>query len=381
MKPATVYTYVSRGRLDPVRLPGDQSSWFRAADVQRLTSARTDRRRDRRRTAVSAETEISFIDGTSYWYRGRPALELARSHTFEQVAEFLWTGVLPPECRWQSTERAEVPPIEVPDPGYLPLHRLRIAVARLAAADHLRFGRAREALVVTARHLIVDMVEALPVLGEPADGSLAGRLWSRLTAAPGRADQIAALDSILTIIADHGIAPSTIAARMAAAYRADLYGAVETGLAVVAGAWHGGRSLSAEEMLAEIERVGDTEQVLGELFRRGRVPCLGQPRYRSADPRVEVILDAIDTTADHCPFAAAVREIRRMTDERALPSPSVELALAAASHSFGFVKGASEAIFAVGRSAGWIAHAMEEYARPVPSPPGSTYTGPEPAQG
>jgi len=69
----------------------------------------------------------------------------------------------------------------------------------------------------------------------------------------------------------------------------------------------------------------------------------------------------------------ALNELTQITRERALPAPSFELALAALARAFGLVKGSSEAIFAIGRTAGWIAHAMEVHEQPTAPAPIFTY--------
>ncbi len=61
---------------------------------------------------------------------------------------------------------------------------------------------------------------------------------------------------------------------------------------------------------------------------------------------------------------------------RALPEPNIDFALAALADVAGLIRGAGEAVFAVARTAGWLAHALEEYARSTPIRPRGIYTGP-----
>jgi len=377
VKPTTVYTYVTRGHLESIKKTGSAASWFRQSEIERFAARRRHRGEPTRGTGI-AETAITEIDGQSYHYRGRRPDALAREYSFEQVAEFLWSGSVPTHISWRPRQldvSAAVSKVGL-DGDALPLDRLRVAISALAASDHLRFGRQPAALAVTARQLMADLVEALPLKAEaPTGDSIAARLWPRLCPNPASDEQVEALDRALIIIADHGVPPSTLAARIAAGYQADLYGAVQAGLSILAGAWHGGRALSAEDMLEEIEQVGDAELVVGELYRKGAIPCLGQPRYAGEDPRTSLIVDILEATVPGHDVVHAFREIRRIVDERALPAPSVELALAAFAQAFGFTKGGSEAVFAIGRSAGWIAHAIEVYAQPQPPSPEFSYVG------
>jgi citrate synthase len=75
---------------------------------------------------------------------------------------------------------------------------------------------------------------------------------------------------------------------------------------------------------------------------------------------------------------AVVDALLEATTRRGLPEPNVDLALAALAHVTAMTRGAAEAIFAVARTAGWIAHALEEYDRNTPIRPRAVYTGPAP---
>jgi citrate synthase len=61
---------------------------------------------------------------------------------------------------------------------------------------------------------------------------------------------------------------------------------------------------------------------------------------------------------------------------RALPAPNIDFALAVLATVGGMIPGAGEAIFAMARAVGWLAHALEEYARNTPIRPRGVYTGP-----
>lgn len=373
VKTATVYTYVSRGHLDSIRKPGDPGSWFDRSDIEQLARAPRKRRIAPATSPGGSDvhrTAITEITGQTYRYRGRDPFALAEAHTFEQVVEFLWTGTLPQRTNWPRSAQ-----VASARSGILPLDALRVSIAEKAIEDPLRFGNPISAVKVTGRSLMADLLASLPQVGDaaPEDG-FALEFWSRLTPAPPTEATAGALESAMSIVADHGVAPSTLAVRIAAGYRADLYGAIQSGMSIMAGGWYGRRALSAERMLNEIEHVGDAEEVVGGLFRQGGVPCLGQPRYDGNDPRTAVILDLVANATPDAPALLAVREVQRITRERALPAPSVELALAAMCRSFGFVTGASEAVFALARAAGWIAHAIEVYARPISESPVFEYS-------
>jgi citrate synthase len=165
------------------------------------------------------------------------------------------------------------------------------------------------------------------------------------------------LRAALVLLADHELAASTLAARVAASVRADPYAVVATGLGAVGGALHGGASLGAETMLAAAQDAAGAPRVVGELLRRGeRVRGFGHFVYRAGDPRAGLLL-------------AMVR--------RAVPaSPRLAVADAVLATCAGMIRGAGEVIFAVARTAGWLAHALEEYTARTPLRPCAVYTGP-----
>jgi citrate synthase len=144
----------------------------------------------------------------------------------------------------------------------------------------------------------------------------------------------------------------------------------------MSGALHGGASLGAEVLLASARGPADAPRVVGELLRRGeRIPGLGHFVYRAGDPRAVLLLDLVrnaDPDSDRLAVAeAVVAEAKR----RALPAPNIEFALAVLATVGGMTPGAGEAVFAVARTAGWLAHALEEYVRATPIRPRGVYTG------
>ena len=388
VKTATVYTYVTRGHLTPHRRPGDRSSWFDRDELDAVL-----KRTGRRSSAAGAGpketvTAISMIANGTYWYRGLDPRHLSENHSYEAVAELLWSGSLPDAPDWTIAQLLDSQPhrrgLDLTEVGR-PLDAIRLAVSLLAVNDDLRFGIGGDAVIVSARRLLVGMVGMLPERVDrkawsqaAATESFAALVWSRLAQTPPTPDQLSALNATLVVMADHGVAPSTLAVRTAASYRADLYGAVQSGLAIVAGGWHGRRALSAEAMIEAFLAGRDVATVVGEQARQGRVPALGQPRYPDGDPRVRIVLDHLGAAGADPRILEAMRELIDLTETRALPAPSVEFALAALARGFSFQRGASEALFAIGRSAGWLAHAMEESDEPDRASPQFRYVGPSP---
>jgi citrate synthase len=208
-------------------------------------------------------------------------------------------------------------------------------------------------------------------------GSIAGRLTGALSPAAPPPGLARVVQAALVLLADHELAASTLAARVAASVRADPYAVVATGLGAVGGALHGGASLAAETMLGLAAEPADAPRVVGDLVRRGqRITGFGHFAYPAGDPRSVLLMRLLQEYAPASPRLAVASAVVAEARRRALPEPNVDFALAALASVAGLVPGAGEAIFAVARAAGWIAHALEEYDRRAPIRPRGVYTGP-----
>jgi citrate synthase len=384
VKPASLYAYVSRGLLARQRVPGDRGSWFDPAAVDRLATrgrgAAAAAARTRRELRI--ESAVTSIDPAGHSYRGRSALELAAGASFERVAELLWTGTLPStEPRWiaEGDQLAIGRAVQrVLSRSVLPFDRLRLVTAALASADPFRHDLRPEAVALAARRLLVTLVETLPARRPAAARPrLAARLWSRLSSRAPSAVGVALLDAALVLLADHELAGSTLAVRIAAAYRADPYGAIGAGFGVLGGALHGAASLAAEAMLADVAGAGDPAPVIDRTLRRGeRLPGLGHPLYPGGDPRAACLLDLLRRGFPRAPRLRRIEALVAATRARGFPPPNVDLAVAAVTHVLDLPRGTGELIFALARIAGWVAHALEEYEHPSPLRLRAIYVGP-----
>ena len=410
VKQATLYAYVSRGMLSRRRGEDGRSSLFEAAEIARLAE-----RGQPRRAAGSGdfviESGLTELTDGRIRYRGMEVTKLALWRPFEEVAGWLWTGALgkdgknsagKDDATWQATQAAVAAgsgaQAALPE-GTLPLERLRVIVPAMAATDPLRLHLDPPAVVAAGRNIIAGMVDCLPDPGSAsapgapsarlAEGGIAGRLWYKIC--PKRPDPglLGALRAAMALLADHEVAASTFAARMAASVRADPYAVVATGLGALGGVLDAdprrvvtyGGSLGAETMLAAARDAADAVRVVGDQIRRGeRIPGFGTFAHgadrQGADPRAKALLDLVKKAAPRSSRYSVADAVLTETRRRALPEPNVDFALATLVGVAGMIPGAGEAIFAVARTAGWIAHAMEEYAKNAPLRPRTVYTGP-----
>ncbi|MFB4285355.1 citrate/2-methylcitrate synthase [Nonomuraea sp. MTCD27] len=260
----------------------------------------------------------------------------------------------------------------------LPLDRLQVVTTVLGASDSLRYQLDPASVAATGRRLIAGLVDALPLVGDPPQGgSIAERLWPRLCPHPATPALLGALRAALVLLADHELAASTLAARVAASAKADPYAVVLTGLGVLGGPLHGGAAYGAERLLAEIAEPGQAARAIAERVRRGeRIPGFGHSVYKNGDGRGGLLLDLVRDAAPGHERIAAVDAVLDEMRRRRLPDRNIDFALAALAAVTGMVSGAGEAIFAVARVAGWLAHAMEEYERGSLLRLRASYTGP-----
>jgi citrate synthase len=291
------------------------------------------------------------------------------------VAQWLWGG---DPGRW-AADKAAVAAAKAAQAGLpagvLLLERLQVITPMLAAADPLRGNQDPAVVVEMGRSLITGMIASLP--GPTVAGPIAARLWRKLAPRRAPAPLADALRAAMVLLADHELAASTLAARVAASMRADPYSAVMAGLATTIGPLHGGASLGAESMLAEARDAGHARELVGLRQRRGeRLPGFGHPVYRGGDARGAFLLERVRGAASHHPALAAADALIDEARRRRLPDPNVDLALAVLTRVAGMPLGAGEAIFAISRVAGWIAHVMEEYAHGTPLRLRAVYTGP-----
>ena len=370
--------------LSRVRAPDGRTSLFGAEEVEQLAR----RGRPRRPAGVAditVESAITEITGDSLRFRGLDATRLALSRTFEEVAELLWTGDFPPGGEpWQARPAAlaagRAAQAALPA-GTLPLERLQVIVPAMAATDPLRLQLDRPAVIAAGQNIIAGMVDCLPGdVTSAAAEPVAGRLWSRLSAGHGQGRPspglMRALSAALVLLADHELAASTLAARAAASVRADPYAVVGTGLGAMSGALHGGASLGAETLMAAASGPEDVPRVVAELLRRGeKVPGFGHFVYRGGDPRAILLLDLVRRVAPKSRQLAVADAVFAEVRHKSLPEPNIDFAIATLVRVAGMVRGAGEAIFAVARTAGWIAHALEAYSGPGPLRPRAVYTG------
>lgn len=355
----TLYAYVSRGRLTRTTGPDGRSSLFARDDVERLAD------RSRRATPgprptidVQISSRVTTMSETTLRFRGHDVVDLVRDLHYEDIAELLWSedGVVAGATTWPAADRGDLAMVERVRglPGS-PISRLAIAALVLDGMHP------DEPMPAAARRLLL---AAPSVLGSTRrTGPFALRLtqaWQR------RPDPslVAAIDTTLGLLADHELATSTLAVRIAASVRTSALGAIAAGLASVDGAMHGSASDEVHRFLAACHAEDPDIVIARRRANRELVPGFGHKVYRGVDPRFGPLREAIaplDPSREKLDLLDhTIAEMGRLLPHQ----PNVDLALGALTWIAGLAP--DTPIFAVARIAGWSAHYTEELAeRPV----------------
>jgi citrate synthase len=162
---------------------------------------------------------------------------------------------------------------------------------------------------------------------------------------------------------------STFATRVAVSTGAPLAAGVLSGLATLTGPLHGRASLGVLELVAGVNRAG-AEVTIRDWLSQGRpIAGFGHPLYPLGDPRATALLQQF-------PLPAEYAELRDVVEEVIGERPNVDFALAALTKVFSLPQEAPLILFALGRCAGWLAHALEQVTTGHPIRPRARYVGP-----
>jgi citrate synthase len=359
---ATLYAYVSRGFIERRVAVDGRTSLYSVDDLERLTGRGRRREVDalpRPSLDVQIATSITTLDEDGVRYRGHDVAELARTASFERVAELLWTGVLPDHAVWPS-----------PEPSDVALARRVTRAVRgpalpsmVAVSSALGVRHPGDDPAAAARRLL----GVVPVVLDPTGDEVSGPLAQRLAGCwqPARTATLApVIDRTLVLLADHELATSTLAVRIAGSTWAPPYQAFAAGLAVVQGPLHGVVAQLTYDLLLDAERLGAATAVVRRLHAGERLPGFGHKIYKAADPRLAPLLEAIALLPDPFGRIAVLDDLIGEAGVRMTRPPNIDLGLGGLALVADLPRDVP--LFAVARIAGFAAHLTEELAeRPL----------------
>ena len=370
----TLYAYVSRGFVRSQASPGStRERTYSRDDVERLRR-RTEERRAPDKAAAHAlqwgmpilESSIALIDGRRLYYRGLDATVLARSRSLEEIAGLIWTGQI------ETVNPAPGSRAAPPAPRGPFVTRAQIMLALAAARDPLAFDLRAPSVAIAGSRILRLLTQAVTSQDrqEGRVDALLARHWN--VGAAGAHIVRAAL----VLCADHELNVSSFTARCVASSGSHPYAVVCAGLAALEGPKHGGASARAESMLASVRRERSLRSAVSARLRRGEpIDGFGHPLYRDGDPRARLLLDLL---GERCASSAEYRfvmEFAQTASSLTGEEPNIDFGLAAIARVLGLPAGSPLVLFAIGRSVGWIGHAIEQYATGQLIRPRAKYVG------
>jgi citrate synthase len=360
----TLYANVSRGRIRAKPDPKDpRRSLYNSNDVKRLAQRRPGRRRAETIAAQAIgwgdpilASAISTVADERLWYRGRDAIALSERATLEEVAALLW-----------QTDPIKTLPVTRPKfvKQAAPLKTLLDAVSERAAVDPPTLGRSSAVLKAEAEALLGTVLTAAlgtrSLTDSPAHSRMASA-WRKRAASD-------VLRRALVVLADHELNASTFAVRIAASTGASLAACVLAGLATLTGPLHGGATRALRSLVSDAGRVGSNDAIRGWLEWGQPLPTFGHPLYPHGDPRAAALMRQFK-------LSGILAEIRTAAEDVTGELPNIDFALAALADVYDLPDEAPFVIFALSRSVGWIAHALEQVATGQLIRPRARYIGP-----
>jgi citrate synthase len=378
VKPQTLYSYVSRGLIRRICVDGKNSLYDRH-DIRRL-KARSTARSGHGAVAGGAMqwgepvlvTGITEITDNGPRYREHLALELARAgYSFESVAEYLWmTGKIISSVQWhfdQSILRI-IPKVAALAGAYPAIHmrQLLTEIVLLLCIEESQTHRVPEDLasLTAARTLVQALCASFGFLGRyrqfvtPEENESVAHYILRAFGVDANRSKIRVLNAALVLLADHEFSPPTFAARIAASSGVDLHSCIGAALHVHFGSALGLRCDRIEQVLQEASNASDKP----ECTSLAQVGPMGfsHPLYATGDPRANEIIELALSLTEHAAASRkALRTLRCVDDHQG--AANLDAALVVLCRALGLQGQVAGGLLAISRSAGWIAHVIEQH--------------------
>ena len=374
---STLYAYVSRGFVRSESQPGaSRERRYSRDDVERLRR-RSEGRRDPDKAATETlqwglpvlESSITLIAANTLFYRGHDAVELARTRSLAEVAALIWTGrfdtafaTLDVRARTRRVSNDDLPFVS----------RAQGALAAASAHDPRAFDLRPRAVAATGWRILALLaaIAARSRVRATAIEEMLAEAWG--TSVRGRE----VLRAALILCADHELNVSSFTARCVASAGSTPYAVVIAGLAALQGTRHGGLSLRVESLLRSLQRVRNVRSELADRLRRGEpIDGFGHPLYRDGDPRAAALLSALREAYPRSSDLTFAIEVADTAADLGREHPTIDFGLAALARVLRLPAGSPLTLFALGRTIGWIGHAIEQYATEKIIRPRAKYVG------
>jgi citrate synthase len=383
----TLYAYVSRGLIRSEAVGGNKRNRrYREEDIRALKQ-RKELRRNPAKAAESAlhwgepvmESAITLIADGRLYYRGRDVLSLSASRTIEEVAALIWTG------DFGAAGTLFGPAVAMPTRCLALRKHLRglalvdalQAVVSAASADDFSACDLRPEPVARAGARVLQLVSAFASGGRMQRKTIARSLQAAW--APGHSKAAQLIDAALILCADHELNVSSFTARCIASAGSNPYAVVTGGLAALQGVKHGRATERVEALLREAQTPRAVAKVMAAHLRRGeKIPGFGHPLYPTGDPRGRELIGLVRKLFPRSPAMALAEAAADAAIGLIGERPTVDFALVIAAKALGLPPDGAINLFAIGRTVGWIGHAIEQYRRDRIIRPRARYVGDPP---
>ncbi len=390
VKPATLYAYVSRGLIRSEQVGGPtRERRYHGEDVRQLQQKQEQRRNPAKAVqqalnwgAPVLESALTFIAADHLYYRGQDAITLAQTQTFEQVLALLWQMPLDQAyIDWprNQSDIALIKRIQAIKPDKADktadVLSFQLALVALASEDMAAHDLRPANVQRTGLRMIALMATMTGAVLKPKQ-TLAQALAAGWHCKP---EHVNLINTALVLCADHELNASAFTARCAASTGASPYQAALAGLAALQGPKHGGHTARVAALWDEVKTPGRAMSVLSARLQRGEtLPGFGHMLYANGDPRSILLLDQLNQVLPNSTamkISAAIAEaILQLTGQH----PTIDFALISLTRALKLPDTAALALFALGRSAGWIGHILEQYASGEMIRPRARYVGRSP---
>jgi len=370
-------------------------------------------------STASCESKITYIDGDNgvLLYRGYPIEQLATKSSFLEVAYLLINGELPTATQLEQFDHSIRYHTMINESllrffnGFHydahPMAMVSAVVSSMAAFYHDSMDnnnpRHREIFAhrILAKVPTISAAAYKHMLGQPFvyprnDMDYCANMLRMFFAVPAgdyEVDPVTAqaLDLLLILHADHEQNASTSTVRLAGSTGTNPYAAISAGVSALWGPAHGGANEAVLEMLADIGTVDNIPKFLERVKGKDghtRLMGFGHRVYKNFDPRAKIIREMCHKVlgrlgqTDNPLFELALRlEEIALKDEYFISRklyPNVDFYSGVIYSALGIPRSMFTVMFAIARTAGWVAHWQEMIADPAMKigRPRQLYTGP-----
>ena len=358
---------------------------------------------------IAAESTICRVDGQegNLFYRGVSIWDLAEHSSFEEATYLLLYEKLPTAqqlaefTRKMRSQRAIPPAViemirEFPQNGS-PMELLQSAISYLSSSvkhkiEHSATCNCRDTLhqiaqISTVLATYQRFKEGKPYVEPRSDLSHGANFLYMLRGEEPDAYEGEVMDAALLLHAEHGFCASTFTARVVASTLSTCYCSISAAIGALYGSLHGGaneRALAMAEEIGSKENVGPwLDQALAE---KRKVMGMGHRVYKTKDPRSVIIEKHLqklcELKGDHRIYGI-LKELEKQFRERMETKgkplyPNVDFFSGAVYALLGIPKELFTPLFAVARTAGWLAHVLEQRQDNRLFRPKCLYVGPQP---